>query len=52
MTTSLQFTITNSQFTFKGRSAQASIMLHAQHALSLKIVNCKMKIMADRREDA
>jgi hypothetical protein len=52
MTTSFQFTITNSQFTLKERFTHESKMLHAQHAPSLKIENCKMKITCYRREDA
>jgi hypothetical protein len=51
MTSSFQFLIHNSQFTIAERFAQYK-MLHAQHAPSLKIENCKMKIAADRREDA
>jgi hypothetical protein len=52
MTTSFQFTITNSQFTLKERFASVYKTLYAQHIPSLKIENCKMKIAANRREGA
>lgn len=50
MTTSLQLTISNDQFTMK-KEVNHNRFFGAKQLPSLKIENCRMKILSDKKED-